>query len=181
MSELVLVVDHLRFNYSGPFEANALFKHISAFLKERGWDYKIDKEFELNTKSGKQIEWQIQPWKRITDYLRYWPKIRILIYDYNKVDAIVNNRKVKVGSGRLVMYIDGYMELDESQRWEGLPFLQFIRAIYNRFVYKVYTERFEQRLTYDINHLYDTIEKFFNVYKYYKVVSKAPAFVSVGN
>ena len=178
MSELRLVVDHLRLNYTGPFDANALFKHINAFLKERGFDIKIDKEFEQNTQTGKQIEWQMKPWKRITDYVRYWPKIRILVYDYNKVNAVVGQKKVKIGNGRALIYIDGYLELDESQRLEGLPFFQFLRSIYNNFVYKVYTERFEQRLSYDMHHLYDTIERFFNMYKHYKVVSKVPPFAS---
>lgn len=178
MSELRLIVDHLRLNYNGPFDANALFKHINAFLKERGWDIKIDKEFEQNTKSGKQIEWQMNPWKRITDYVRYWPKIRILVKDYKKVDAIVDNKKVKIGSGHATIYIDAYLELDESQRWEGLPMLQFLRTLYNNFFYKVYTERFEQQLSHDMNHLYHTIEQFFNTYRHYKVVSKVPPFVS---
>jgi len=178
MSELRLVVDHLRLNYNGPFDANALFKHINAFLKERGWDLKIDKEFEQNTKTGKSIEWQINPWKRISDYVRYWPKIRILVKNYHKVDAVVDNKKVKIGNGQVVIYIDGYLELDESQRWEGYPFFQFLRSIYNNFIYKVYTERFEQRLNQDMHHLYDTIERFFNMYKHYKVVSRVPPFVS---
>jgi|TARA_Y100000310_G_scaffold216244_1_gene217262 hypothetical protein len=179
MSELRLVVDHLRLNYTGPFDANALFKNINVFLFERGWDSKIEKEFEQNTKTGKQMEVQIRCWKRISDYVRYWPKVRILVYNYNKVDALVNNKKVKVGNGRAVIYIDGYMELDESHRWEKFPFFQFLRSIYNNFIYKVYTERFEQRLSYDMHHLYDTIERFFNMYKHYKVVSKVPPFASV--
>jgi len=179
MSELKVVVDHLRLNYTGPFDANSLFKRINAFLNERGFDLQIEKEFEQNTKTGKHMEWQIKPWKRITDYTRYLPKIRILIYDYNKVNAIVDKKKVKVGNGRVVIYIDGYLELDEAQRWEGLPFFQFLRSIYNNFVYKVYTERFEQRLSYDMHHLYHTIEQFFNMYKHYKVVSKVPPFTSV--
>ena len=102
-----------------------------------------------------------------------------MVSDYNKVDAIVDKKKVKVGNGRVVIYIDAYLELDESQRWEGLPFFQFLRVIYNNFIYKVYTERFEQRLSYDMHHLYNTIEQFFNVYKSYKVVSKAPPFSAV--
>lgn len=171
MSEIRVVVDHLRLNYTGPFNANDLFKHISAFLNERGFDLKIDKEFEHTTKSGKQIEWQINPWKRMTDYLRFWPKVRILISDYNNVDAIVDNKKVKVGYGKLVIYIDGYLELDESNRWEAYPFFQFIRSLYNIFFYKMYTERFEHRLNQDMHHLYHTIEQFFNIYRSYKVVS----------
>ena len=62
MSEIRIVVDHLRLNYNGPFDANGLFKHITAFLKERGWDLKTEKEFENNTSRGKHIEWQINCW-----------------------------------------------------------------------------------------------------------------------
>jgi hypothetical protein len=178
MSEVRLVVDHLRLNYNGPFDANALFKHIAAFLKERGFDTKIEKEFEHNVKSGKQMEWQINYWKRISDYVRYWPKIRILVKDYNKINAVVDKKKVKIGSGSLKIYIDAYLELDESQRWEGIPFFQFLRSIYNNFIYKVYTERFEQRISHDMQHLYHTIEQFLNIYKHYKVVSRVPPFVS---
>jgi hypothetical protein len=178
MSEMRLVVDHLRLNYSGPFNANDLFKHITAFLKERGWDLKVEKEFEQNTKTGKHMEWQIKPWKKISvDQVHYWPKVRILLSDYNKVEAVVDKKKVKVGKGKAVIYIDGYMELDYVNRWEGNPFFQFLRSLYNNFFYKVYTERFEQRLSYDMHHLYYTIEQFFNMYKHYKVVSKVPMFV----
>lgn len=178
MSELRLVVDHLRLNYNGPFDANDLFKHINVFLFERGFDLKVDKEFEENTKTGKHIEWQIIPWKRISDYLRHHIKVRILIHDYNKVDAVVDKKKVKIGRGRVVIYLDGYMELDQEDRWESIPFFQFLRTIYNNFFYKVYTERFEQRLSYDVHHLYHTIEQFFNIYRHYKVVSRVPPFVS---
>jgi|TARA_B100001964_G_C14259068_1_gene614263 hypothetical protein len=178
MSELRLVVDHLRLNYKGPFNANDLIKNIYAFLKERGFDMHNLKDFENNTKTGKQMEWQVRPWKKISDYGRLWPNIRVLVKDYNKVDAMVDNKKIKIGSGSVEIYIDGYLELDEQQRWEVIPFFQFLRSLYNTFFYKVYTERFEQRLSYDMNHLYHTLEQFFNMYKHYKVVSKVPPFIS---
>ena len=38
MSEMKIVVDHLRLNYNGPFDANALYRHITAFVKEMGFD-----------------------------------------------------------------------------------------------------------------------------------------------
>src|SRR3989338_4581171 len=122
MSELTIIVDHLRLNYNGPFDANDLFRHINAFLFERGFYLKVEKEFEQNTKAGKQIEFQITPWKRITDYLRHHIRVRILIYDYNKVAAIVNKKKVKVGNGKVGIYLDGYMEMDQEDRWESIPF-----------------------------------------------------------
>ena len=178
MSEMKIVVDHLRLNYNGPFDANALYRHITAFVKEMGFDLETQKEFEHNTQTGKHMEWQIRPWKQISDYLRYIIKMRILIHNYNKMAAVVDKKKVKIGSGKVVIYLDGYVNLDQQDRWEHIPFFQFLRTIYNKFIYKVYTERFEQRLTHDMNHLYHTIEQFFNMYKHYKVVSKVPPFIS---
>ena len=178
MSELRLTVDHLRLDYTGPFDANALYRHITSFLKERGFDLWTHKEFEHDTKTGKHIEWLIKPWKQISDNLRYWVKVRILIYNYDKVDAVVDRKKVKIGSGKVNIYFDGYAEMDQLNRWEQMPFFQFLRSIYLNFVFKAYTERFEQRLTYDINHLYHTVEQFFNTYRNYKVVSAVPPFAS---
>lgn len=178
MSELRLTVDHLRLDYTGPFDANALYRHITSFLKERGFDLWTHKEFEHDTKTGKHIEWLIKPWKQISDNLRYWVKVRILIYNYDKVDAVVDRKKVKIGSGKVNIYFDGYAEMDQLNRWEHLPFFQFLRSIYLNFIFKAYTERFEQQLTYDVNHLYHTVEQFFNTYRSYKVVSAVPPFAS---
>jgi hypothetical protein len=178
MSELRLTVDHLRFNYTGPFEASELYRHINAFLKERGFDLWVEKEFEHETKNGKQIEWLIKPWKQISDNLRYFVKVRMLIHDYTRVTAIVDSKKVKVGNGKIEMYFDGYAELDQQNFWEHLPITKFISTLYHHFIYKIYTERFEQQLTHDVNHLYSTIERFFNVYRHYKVVSKAAPLAS---
>ena len=178
MSELRLTVDHLRLNYDGPFDANALHRILTSFWKEKGFDFHTHKEFEHDTKTGKHIEWQLKPWKQIAHETRHLVKMRVLIYNYKKVDAVVDGKKVKIGNGKVVIYFDGYVELDQWNVWENRPFFQFLRSIYTNFVYKLYTERFEQRLTYDFNHLYHQVEQFFNMYKHYKVVSKVPPFAS---
>ena len=139
---------------------------------------KILEEFENETKTGKNIEWQMRPWKKLTDYVHHIIRVRVLIYDYTKVDAVVEDKKAKIGTGKVIIYLDGFIELDYFNKWEYRPFFQFLRAIYDNFIHKVYTERFEQRLTYDVNHLYHTLEQFFNMYKHYSIVSKVPSFAS---
>ena len=176
MGEMRLIVDHLKLDYSGPLEFNALVKLITAFVKERGFDIQHDKDFELNTKTGKQIELQIWPWKLISDYARHVIKIRILVKDMVKVEAIKDKKKVKIDNGRAIIFIDGFIEFDYFNKWDEHPFFMFLRSLYDRFIYKAYTERFEQRLVYDIHHLYNRIEKFLNVYQHYKVVTKVPHF-----
>ena len=171
MGHLKMVVDHVKIDYSGPFSINELVRLIEHFLWERGFDKQHEKDFEINTQSGKNIEWQISPWKKITDYMQYIIKIRVLGHDIMKTDLMVDGRKTKVDNGKVSVVIDGFVQYDYDNYWDDRPFLYFIRVIYDYFVFKAYSENFEQRLVHDANHLYDQIEKFFNMYRHFSVIS----------
>ncbi len=172
MGHVRIIVEHDKIEYSGPFDGSGLFKAIDYFLYERGFDKRQEKDFEQNTPEGKFIEWQISPWKRITDYIRHMVKIRVLGYNIARADVAHNGKKAKIDNGRVLIIIDGFIEHDYYSFWEDRPMLHFLRTIYDYFVFKIYTERFEQRLIHDINQLHEHIEKFFNVYRHYKVISK---------
>jgi len=176
MSDLRIVIDHQKLEYEGPFDLNALVTMIQRFLFERGFDRKLEKDFEMDSKSGKQVEWQIANWKKITDYAKYIFRIRMLVHDYVKVDAEKDNKKVKIGNGRVVIFFDGLLELDYFHKWDTRPVFLFMRALFDKFIYKFYTERFEQRLTYDMTHLINEVEKFFNLHRHYRVVKTMPHF-----
>lgn len=172
MGHLKIVVDHEKIDYKGPLNLGDMLRMIENFLWERGFDKKQDKDFEQNTANGKFIEWQITPWKKISDYTRYHIKIRVLGYDILKADAVNNGKKTKVDNGRIIIVIDGFVEYDYDHRWEEKPILHFFRVIYDYFVNKAYTERFEHMLVHDINHLVSHIEKFLNLYRHYSVISR---------
>ncbi len=171
MGHLKMVVDHQKIDYSGPVDVHDLLRVIENFLWEKGYDKQINKDFEINTHNGKFIEWQYFPWKKISDYASYHIKIRILGYDIVKTDASDNGKRKKVDTGRLIIVTDAYLLYDYDSYWDSRPFLFFLRTIYDYFVFKSYTERFEHMLTHDINHLQDAIEKFLNLYRSYSVIS----------
>ena len=172
MGHLKLIVDHEKLDYSGPFNATDLFRAIDNFLFERGFDKAQQKDFEHHTQNGKSLEWQIAPWKRFTDYARYIIRVRALCFDLVKTDAIDHKKKIKVDNGRIIIIIDGFIEFDYDSKSEDHPLMHFIRTLYDNFIYKTYTERFEQQLVHDVNHLHDFIERFFNMYRHYSVISQ---------
>ena len=171
MGHVKIIVDHDKIEYSGPLNVNHLINLIGLFIHERGFDFAHDKDFEINNTHGKFIEYQIAPWKWISDYHRYIIKVRILGYDIVKADVVSNGKKSKVDMGRVIIVLDGFIDYDLQVRWEHFPMLHFIRAMYDNFIFKAYTERFEHMLVNDINHLHDQIEKFLNTYRHYSVVS----------
>ena len=171
MGHVKIIVDHDKIDYSGPLDVSNLFRLIENFLWERGFDLKKEKDFEQNTNNGRIVEWQSAPWKIISDYARYIVKIRILGYDLVKTDVMANGKKAKIDSGRVIIVIDGFIEYDWDARWEQHPVLHFLRAVYDNFIFKAYTERFENMLVHDVNHLHNHIEKFLNLYRHYSVIS----------
>jgi len=171
MSDVRIVVDHLKLEYTGLVDLNAFFRLIDAWLFERGMEKRTDKEFEQQAPKGKFMEWQISSWKKVTDYNRIIFKVRALIYDINKVDTAKDNKKAQLSHCRMLIYFDGYLEHDYEHRWDERPLLVFFRTLYDKFIYRAYTERFEHRLTYDMHHLYDHIESFLNTYRHYRPVS----------
>ena len=171
MGHVKIIVDHDKIDYSGPLNVNSLLRMVENFIFERGFDKKHEKDFEQNTSNGKFIEWQIAPWKWINDYTRYIIRVRVLGYDIVKTDMISEGKKTKVDNGRIIIVIDGFVEYDLQSKWEQNPVFHFLRSIYENFIYREYTERFEHMLVNDLNHLHDHIEKFFNLYKHYAVVS----------
>lgn len=172
MGHVKIVVDHEKIDYSGPLNVNDLLRMIENFIWEKGFDKRQDKDFEQNTHHGKFIEWQISPWKIITDYVRYIIKVRVLGYDIVKTDFVFHDKKTKVDNGRIIIVIDGFIEYDVDSKWQDKPILHFLRVMYDHFIFKAYTERFEHMLVHDVNHLHDHIEKFFNLYRHYTVISK---------
>ena len=175
MSHLKIVVSQNRIEYKGPFDLNNLFKLIDNFIWERGFEKRQEKDFEQNTPSGKFIEWQSSPWKTIYDYGQYIIKFNITGFDVTKSDVMVEGKKKKVDNGRILIVIDAFVNYDRDNFWEGTPLLYFWRVLHDYFIFKAYTERFEQVLVHDVNHVHDLIEKYLNVYRHYSVISrKAP-------
>jgi hypothetical protein len=165
----------MKLEYKGLFDLNSFFKLIDAWLYERRFEKRTNKNFEHQTPKGKFIEWEIASWKK-HEYQKYIIKVRVLMHELKKVDAVKDKKKVSLDQGRVLIYFDGFIEFDYLHYWDEKPFLTFLRTLYDKFFFKIYTERFEQRLTYDVHQLYHHVESFLNMYRHHKVVSKVPHF-----
>lgn len=178
MSEIRIIVDHLKLDYSGLMDVKGLFRLLNKFFAERGFQKKEDKNFEQDLPEGKFIEYEISPWKKLSpeEYFKYIIKIRALFRNLKKAEVVKDKKKVHVDQGEVLIYFDGILEHDCISRWDNVPLFIFFRTLYDKFIYKMYTERFEHRLVHQVHTLYNEIEKFLNTYRYYKVVSKAPHF-----
>ncbi len=164
MGDHRIFVDNLRLSYEGPFQAHELFRTIGNYLYDKGYDKKPLKEFEFHTPEGISIEWQMLPWKKITDYMRLELNIRVIITKMTKREVVIDGQKKIIDNGQVLIVFNGYTETDYNMSWEERPLFQFMRVLYDKYIFKDYLQRYEHILADHVNQLYALIQRLFNVY-----------------
>ena len=166
MAEREKIVDELRLNYEGLFDVNELYLTMDKWFREKQYDKRELKNIENVKPDGKFIELWIMPWKKITDYAKIEIKIRIQMFNIKEVEVEKDKHKVKLNQGKIQMVFDGFLTTDYENKWEGKPTYVFLRTIFDKFIYKGYTARFQSQVAEDVNHLNTTIKSFLNLYRF---------------
>jgi len=166
LAERRIVVDNLRLSYEGLFNLNELYLIMDKWFRERGYDKFERKNFEHVYKEGRQIEMEIMPWKKITDYAKIQTKIIMLFTDIKDTVIQVDGKDVRMNSGKCLFTFQGYLETDYEHKWESKAVLLFIRAIWDMWISKINTDKYEAYVADETMHLYQTIKAYLNLNRY---------------
>ncbi|MBS3110234.1 hypothetical protein J4227_06925 [Candidatus Woesearchaeota archaeon] len=166
MVERRIIVDNLKVEYNGLFDATELYKLIDYYFRERAYTKHELRNYEHVYTSGKQVEVHMEPYRKITDYAKYVIKVLITMKHLKEVTVEIDKKKVKLNKGEVEVEFDGYLELDYEHRWEKKPMFYFLRAIFDQYVYKIHTERYEQGLAQEVHDLRSQVRKFLNMQKH---------------
>ncbi len=176
MGEVNHVVDHMKLEYKGVFSVREMFAMFTRWFKEVPYEKGADYVSEQHTSHGKCIEYIYWPWMKESREARKFMKIRLLIYDLKKVDVMVDGQKKRLDHGRVILYLDGFIEHDYEHFWGQHPVMIFIRSLYVKFIYKRYTTFFNKIIIDDCTNLYEHFERFFNMYHSYQNIKETPYF-----
>lgn len=166
MAEKKLVVDHLKLNYDGLFDATGLYRYIDDWLREKGFDKREVKNEERVTPEGKFVIVEMQPWKKITDYAQHIIRMEIRLVHLKEVEIEQDKHKLRLNKGKVAITFDGYLVTDYEHRWESRPMYYFLRTIFDKFIYKSYTTKFEDLLIETVNQLHSGVKSYLNMHKY---------------
>ena len=177
MAEREICVDKMRLSYEGLFKVTELYKLIDGWLRQKGYDKREKRMSESVTKNGKFIEWEMEPWKKITDYAKIVIRLRVILTDIKEIDVEVDKMKVKTNQGKADFIFDGILETDYENRWENKPLFFFLRTLFDKYIYKPYTAGYQSNCLDYVNDLHSRIKAFLNLYRYSDVAMTKP----VGN
>ena len=168
------VVDKLRLTYEGIFSLEELYKLIDTFLREKGYDKRERIAQEKITPEGKFIHLDIEPWKKYTDYVKSEIRLKVYITDMKDVEIERDGVTMKMNQGKIQMVFDGYLSTDYENRGESKPIFFFIRTIFDKYIYRIYTDKYEGHGVEDINQLHAMIKSFLNLYRFGAEQQTAP-------
>ena len=164
--ERKLLVRGLDVGYEGLFDAPEFFKLIDDWFKEKGYNKYDLKHVERVGEKGKFINYEIRPWKRISDYVQYEIYVRIIIKDLTETTVKKGKDSFKINKGNVMISIDAYLATDVKNRWESRPIIFFMRTIFDKFIHREYTSKYEQDIMNDVKDFHMELKSYLNLSKY---------------
>lgn len=166
MGERRIVVDNLMLQYEGLFDARELYLVMDKWFRQRGYDKFEKRNHEYNYKDSKYIEYELEPWKKFTDYVKCVINVYVHIYNMTNVTVKRDGHDVKLNQGKIKVRFMGYLVTDYEGKWEGKPLFYFIRAVVDKWIYRVSADKYEGGVADEVKHLYQNIRAFLNMYRY---------------
>ncbi len=166
MAERTIVVDSVLLNYNGLFDFNEFYRLMDKWFREKIFDKYEKRNEEQVFKDHRQIVFQIEPWKKVNDYCKEVMKITFTFTNLKDVVVVKDKHRVKLQQGKIKVKFMGYLETDWEHKWEGNPVLFFMRAVFDQFIYKVSTDKYQALVAEDTMHLYSILKSYLNLQRY---------------
>jgi len=166
MVERKIVIENMNIAYKGLFNIDEYFRLIDNWLRSKSYIKHEWRNSESVEATGKTIEIVNMPYKKITDYAKYIIQIQTEMDQVVETTIEKDGIKKNMNKGKIEVTLNGYLELDYEHRWEKKPSFYFLRTIFDQFIFKVHTDKFEQGLVEEVQHLHSFIKSHLNLYKY---------------
>lgn len=165
MVEREVIVSKQKLYHEGLFSATELYKLIDEYFENLQYDKREIKNIESVREKGKYIEIEMEPHRKITDFIEYKIHIRMIMENLTEVKVEKGKRKIKTNKGDLKIVFDAYVETDYEARWEDKPSFYVIRALFNKFLYPSQRMKYSAEVKQDLMHLIDNIKSYLNMIK----------------
>lgn len=151
--------------YSGPFELKELYLVMDNFFKNHHYDKYEKRHYEYRREEGRYIELELEPQKQISEYMKLYMNMEIFIRNIEDLDVEVKGKKRRLQQGDLTIRWRSHVSKVYGEFWERKPFRFFLRALVDRFFYKLHINKFTDELKNDTTMIRDQLKAFLNLYQ----------------
>ncbi len=166
MVEREVIVSKQEIVHEGLFSATELYNLIDEYLEGIQYDKHELKNIESVRESGKYIEIEMEPHRKINDFVEYKIHLKMVMEELKEIFVEKGKRKIKTNKGRVRLIFEAFLETDYEGRWEDRPSFYIIRALFNKFLYASQREKYGAELKQDLMHLITNIKAYLNLFKH---------------
>ena len=156
-----------QFSYTGLFVYKEFFRRLDLWLRDKFYDKKEKGSTEYRHPGAKQISIMLEPWKKVTDYYKITLRVEVTVRDMKTVEVDIDGKKQRLNHGTIECQISSYLSGDYDGRMDepDKPFIQFLRHMFESYVYKPITKKYQEMAVDDCNDLLLTLQSYLNIFK----------------
>ena len=161
-----IIVDHLVVTYNGLFSMREVYRMIDFWFMEKGYTKHEVIVKEDDGEHGKKFFMCTEPYRKISDYVKYVIRCEVECRDVKEVEVEKDNALIKMNFGECNVVVTGYVVTDYKGRWIKDGFTYFLRGLFDRYVWRNYIAKGESGLVDECNHLVSQVKGLLNLYRY---------------
>jgi len=168
MVEKKHIVFDLRLSYNGPLSIEEFYAEVEKWMDDKGLQKDLKKKSEDVMQKGKKIEWVIEAFKDLTSEVKHLVILRALFNNVKEFKIKKKGHTVKINQADVLIVIDGFIETSLTSRWTQAPLFQFLRTLFDKYIWNVGhsgAEMHESIVYEDCYDLHKRLKAFFNLSK----------------
>lgn len=122
--------------FKGIFDFDELYRTLHDWFNFRGYTMHETK-YKLKSKdTGKEKEIKWEAWRKVTDFIKAWFKVHIQVWNIEPIEVVKNGEKKILTKARLYIQVNGFVEVDYDDRFEGSKLKQALKDFLVSFIIK---------------------------------------------
>jgi len=123
-----------KLNYSGFFNFKGAYSFAHSWLYDEKFDIVEDKYSEKVSGNARDINFTWRVSKRLSEYFKTEYEMKFTIKNLTEVEVEIDGERKKMNKGDIEVETKASLVKDPDSKWEGSPFLAFLRDVYNTYV-----------------------------------------------
>jgi len=166
MVQRKLVLSDLSIGYEGLFDAADLLKMVDEWFEKNGYHKNDIRHTERIKEKGKTIDLEIMPFKKISDYVQYDINVHTVVNNMTETKIKKDGQDIKINKGNIHITINAFLVTDVGEQMESKAMFFFFRALFDKFIHKTYTDRYEKEMLDDVQNLHSELKAYLNLSRY---------------
>ena len=135
-------------------------------MRKRGFEKEIKKKVEHTLAAGMQAEWNVEWFREVGNTFEHVVRIRFLATNVTSVIITKNDAQRTLQHGDVTILVDGIVHSELEGQWQKKPLFYFLRALYDKYIYKVWTEREDAAVRKHAYDLHQALKDYFARYQF---------------